>query len=139
VENDSSETAELLARAACGDADAFADLFALHRALSRRAVALRLDRRVGARVDASDVVQETYLEALRRLPDDLRRRPLPFVLGPRWLARERVLGRHRQHLHAERRAATREAPPLPADASSCLVSGLPVAADGKRRRVQRVG
>jgi RNA polymerase sigma-70 factor (ECF subfamily) len=114
----------LLRRAAQGEADAFAELFARHREPVRQAVALRLDRRLSARVDASDVVQETYLEALRRLPEYLRQPPLPLALWLRWLARERVLMLHRRHLDADRRAVGREAPPLPADASSCFVSAL---------------
>src|SRR5262249_10247848 len=37
---------------------------------------------------------------------------------------ERVLMLHRRHLHAEARAVAREAAPLPADSSACLVSAL---------------
>jgi RNA polymerase sigma-70 factor (ECF subfamily) len=124
VRVDSAETQDLLERAGRGEADAFAGLFARHREFVRQTVALRLDRRLAARVDASDVVQETYLEALRRLPDYLRERPLPLSLWLRWLARERVLALHRQHLYADRRAVGREAPPLPADSSACFVSAL---------------
>ena len=124
MQEDSAETLELLERAARGEPDAFAGLFARHRQLVRQAVALRLDRRLAARVDASDVVQETYLEALRRLPDYLRKPPLPLALWLRWLARERVLMLHREHLYADCRAVGREAPPLPANASSCFVSAL---------------
>jgi hypothetical protein len=43
-------------------------------ACQRRMVAVRLDRRLAARVDASDVVQETLVEVARRLDDDLRER-----------------------------------------------------------------
>ena len=63
---------DLLARAARGERAAFDELFARHRDRLGRAVALRLDRRLAARVDASDVVQDVCLEAFRRLPDYLR-------------------------------------------------------------------
>src|SRR5262249_8921024 len=80
--------------------------------------------RLTARVDASDVVQETYLEALRRLPGYLHEPGLPFVLWLRWLGREKGLGLHRRHLHAGRRGVTREVPPLPPDSSACFVAAL---------------
>ena len=41
---------------------------AQHRGRLRRMVALRLGRRLQGRVDPSDVIQEAYLEAARRLP-----------------------------------------------------------------------
>lgn len=124
MSDEPSDTAKLLERARRGEPAAFAELFARHREQVRQAVALRLDRRLAARVDVSDVLQETYLEASRRLPDYLARAPLPFGLWLRWLARERVLMLHRQHLLADRRAVGREAPPLPADASSVFVGAL---------------
>ncbi len=124
VETDSAETLKLLERARKGELAACAELFARHRELVRQAVALRLDRRLGARLDVSDVVQETCLEAARRLPDYLHGPSLPFGLWLRWLAREKVLALHREHLYADKRAVGREAPPLPADSSACFVSGL---------------
>ncbi len=120
MSDDPAEVRDLLVRAGQGEPAAVAELFARHREEVRRAVALRLDRRLAARVDISDVLQETYLEASRRLPDYLRQRPLPFALWLRWLAREKVLALHRQHLYADRR----EAAPLPADSSALLVRGL---------------
>src|SRR5215468_6446041 len=111
MSDDSSDTHELLERARHGNPAAFEELFARHREQLRQAVALRLDRRLAARVDVSDVVQETYLEAARRLPDYLNRADMPFALWLRWLARERVLMLHRQHLFADKRALGREVRP----------------------------
>ena len=90
----------LLGRAARGERAAFEELFARHRPRLTRAVALRLDRRLAARVDASDVVQEACLEAFRRLPDYLRQPDLPLDVWLLWLAREQVLMAHRKHLIA---------------------------------------
>ncbi len=118
------ETQQLLERAQRGDHVAFEMLFQRHRAKLRRAIALRMDRRVAARVDASDVIQETYLEAFRRLPRYLQEPEMPFYLWLCWLAREKVLALHRRHLGAEKRAVTHEAPLLPADSSSAFVSAL---------------
>jgi RNA polymerase sigma-70 factor, ECF subfamily len=122
--DDPADTARLLARARGGDPAAFAELFAHHQAGLRQAIALRLDRRVAARADVSDVLQETYLEASRRLPGYLDRPAMAFGLWLRWLAREQVLMLHRKHLLAGRRAVGREAPHLPVDSSAAVVRGL---------------
>jgi RNA polymerase sigma-70 factor (ECF subfamily) len=124
MSDDPSATRELLERARRDDPTALPELFARHQAELRQAVALRLDRRLAARVGVSDVLQDAYLEALRRLPDYLAQATLPFDLWLRWLAREQVLAAHRRHLLADRRAVGREAPPLPADASSIFVGAL---------------
>ena len=115
---------QLLEQVRQGQPEAVALLFARYRDRLRRAILLRLDRRVAARVDASDVLQETYLEAARRLPDYLERPPLPFALWLHWLAREQVVMCHRRHLGADKRAASREVAPLPADSSAQFVSGF---------------
>ena len=67
--DNSAATACLLERARAGDQAAVNELFARHRARLRRMVELRLDRRLQARIDASDVIQDAYLEAATRLDD----------------------------------------------------------------------
>ena len=119
---DPDETQKLLERTQLGDQASFELLFQRHRAKLRRAIALRMDRRVAARVDASDVLQDTYLEAFRRLPKYLQKPGMPFYLWLCWIAREKVLALHRRHLGAEKRAVTHEAPLLPADRSATFVS-----------------
>jgi RNA polymerase sigma-70 factor, ECF subfamily len=121
---DSTDTDLLLDRARQGDEQALAELFSRYRERLRLAIGLRLDQRLKARVDVSDVVQETYLEAARRLADYLNDPRLPFDLWLRWLAHEKVLALHRQHLYADKRAVRREVPPLPIDASSAVVAAL---------------
>jgi RNA polymerase sigma-70 factor (ECF subfamily) len=76
-------------------------------------VAVRLDRRLGARVDPSDVVQEALLDAAQELSDYLRQRPLPFYPWLRQLAWERLIELHRRHLQAQRRSVKREEPLAP--------------------------
>jgi RNA polymerase sigma-70 factor (ECF subfamily) len=114
----------LLDRAGRGERAAFEELFARHRARLGRAVALRLDRRLAARVDASDIVQDTCLEAFRRLPDYVRQPDMPLEVWLLWLAREQVLMAHRKHLFADKRAVGREVAPLPADSSAAVVRSL---------------
>ena len=52
----------------------------------RRLVAVRLDPRLAARADASDVVQEALADAARKLDGYLRDRPIPFYPWLRQLA-----------------------------------------------------
>jgi RNA polymerase sigma-70 factor (ECF subfamily) len=120
VKPDSEETRRLLERVEAGERAAFDGLLDRHRPFLRRLVELRLDARLRARLDPSDVVQETQLEAFRRLPDFLQRRPMPFRLWLRKTVQERLRMAERQHLEASRRAVGRELP-LP-DASSLLLA-----------------
>lgn len=104
----SDDTAVLLERATQGDARALGALFARYRERVRRLVALRLDARLQGRVDASDVIQEAFLEAARRLPDYGRDPGLPFYLWLRILVGQKILDQHRRHLGAQGRDVGRE-------------------------------
>lgn len=108
-----------LRAAAQGDGQAVSWLLELHRPRLRRMVNMRLDDRLSARLDASDVVQDTLLDAACKLADYIRERPLPFYPWLHRLTFERLAQAHRHHLGAMRRDAGREqsaAPPW-ADAS----------------------
>jgi RNA polymerase sigma-70 factor (ECF subfamily) len=102
------DTEELVDRASAGDQEARQQLLGRHRKRLREMVALRMDRRLIARVDPSDVVQEALTEAFQQLPNYLRNRPLPFYPWLRQLAWERLIGLHRRHLHAQKRSVRRE-------------------------------
>ena len=104
---------KLLQRATVGDQQAIQELLGLHRKRLKRMIVVRLDRRLTARVDPSDIVQEALADAARKLPEYLRLRPLPFFPWLRQLAWERVVRSHRQHLYAKVRSVAREEPPLP--------------------------
>ncbi len=118
------ETKKLIERTRNGDAAAFEELFRRHRGRLGKAIALRMDRRVAARVDASDVLQETYLEAFRRFPNYLEQEGMPFYLWLHWIAREKLIGLHRRHLMAGKRTVRYEVPLMPVDSSAEFVSGL---------------
>jgi RNA polymerase sigma-70 factor (ECF subfamily) len=113
VTRDDPTTEELLRRAGQGDRDARQALLGRHRDRLKHMVALRLDRRLTARVDPSDVVQEALLEAAQGLSDYLRQRPVPFYPWLRQLAWDRLVALHRRHLHALRRSVKREQPLAP--------------------------
>jgi RNA polymerase sigma-70 factor (ECF subfamily) len=102
------DTTRLLEQAAGGDRAAWGALLTRHTDRLLRMLALRLDTRLQGRIDPADVLQETCVDALRRLPDYLREPTMPFFLWLRFLAGQKLLELHRHHLGAQRRAAGRE-------------------------------
>jgi RNA polymerase sigma-70 factor, ECF subfamily len=107
---DAAETQALLEHAARDDPSAIDRLLACHREPLRRVIAMRLDRSLGRREDASDVVQGVLLEASRRLADYLRNPALPFALWLRQIACDQLIDVHRRHRVAARRSIDRERP-----------------------------
>ncbi len=105
---DSLESDRLLQQACNGDVHAFDRLFERHRAELHRMLDLRIDPRLRQRVDPSDLVQEAHMEAVRRLDQYTRQRPMPFRIWLRQIAYERLLMMRRRHIEAGRRAVGRE-------------------------------
>lgn len=99
---------ELLRRASEGDATAWPVIFGQVHARLRRMVAVRLDVRLAGRIDPSDVLQETYIDAVNQLAEYLETRPYPFFLWLRFLTGNRLNKLHRYHLGTQSRDATRE-------------------------------
>jgi RNA polymerase sigma-70 factor (ECF subfamily) len=136
VSSSAPDTDQLLDRASHGDGAARQELLIRHRQRLRKLIALRLDRRLAARVDPSDVVQEALADADRKLADYMRERPLPFYPWLRQIAVERVAKLHRRHLHAGKRNARREEPGvlnLP-DESALQLAGRLLAPDSSPSR-----
>jgi RNA polymerase sigma-70 factor (ECF subfamily) len=123
VQPDSAELRGLLAQVRAGNRQAFEQLFARHQAYLHRLVALRLDRRLRSRVDATDVVQETHLEAMRRLEAYLERPVLPFRLWLRQIAFDCAMKARRHHMDTLRRSLEKEVP-LPEQSSAVLARQL---------------
>ena len=71
----SSETNRLLRCAADGDRESLGALLARHENRLRRMVAFRLDPRLQGRIDASDVIQEVYVQVAQHLGEYLRPSP----------------------------------------------------------------
>jgi RNA polymerase sigma-70 factor (ECF subfamily) len=90
-------------------------------------VAIRLDPRLAARVDPSDVVQEALLDAAQQLDRYLRERPVDFYPWLRRLAWEHLVKLHERHVQARRRSVLREEPgilALPEDSAVLLAQRL---------------
>jgi RNA polymerase sigma-70 factor (ECF subfamily) len=134
------DTEELLRQAGAGDASARGALLDRHRRRLRRMIALRMDPRLAARLDPSDVVQETLVEADRRLDRYLDERPIPFYPWLRQLAWDRLVGQHRWHLRSRRRSVLREeaeAPALPDASAAELVDRLLAQGESPSAGLQR--
>ena len=105
---DSDQTASLLDRVAAGNPAALEHLLQLHRPYLKRVVQLRLDPAVTARVDASDVVQETQIVIAKRIGDFIKRRPTSFRIWIRRKALEQLVDQLRRHVGAKKRSVYKE-------------------------------
>jgi RNA polymerase sigma-70 factor (ECF subfamily) len=125
---DANEAHRLLRQAAQGDPERFGALLEEYRPRLRRMVALRLDPRLHGRIDPSDVIQETYLEATARLVEYLQKPAMPFFLWLRFLAGQKLVTLHRHHLGRQMRDAGREVAldrgRLPETSSAALAAQL---------------
>jgi RNA polymerase sigma-70 factor, ECF subfamily len=120
VKPDSTQTQGLLQQIADGNAQALDRLLEHYRPRLHAFVEARLDPKLRARVDPSDVVQEAQLEVMQRMDDFLRRRPMPFHVWARKTAYARLLNLRRDHRQSARRSVDREVA-MP-DRSSLLVA-----------------
>jgi RNA polymerase sigma-70 factor (ECF subfamily) len=98
----------LLARAAAGDEQAAGAVVCTYDDRLRRVIRVRLDRRITRRVDVDDVLQETHMEAVQRLPEFIEQRQVPLLIWLRFLAVQRCITLARRHLVASARDARRE-------------------------------
>ena len=125
---EASETDRLLQRAVGGDETSWGVLLTQHEERLRRMIAFRLDQRLQGRIDASDVIQEVYLEAFTHLADYVRHPAMPFFLWLRGIAGNKLLELHRHHLGTGMRDAGREVSlysgTLPETTSAALAAQL---------------
>ncbi|MFO0964594.1 MAG: sigma-70 family RNA polymerase sigma factor [Gemmataceae bacterium] len=144
VKSDSERTLALLAQIAAGDPQALEQLLARFQPDLVAFVECRLDPRVRARFNGSDVVQEAQLQVVRRMDDFLKRRPMPFHLWVRKTAYQRLLNLQRDHRRRAKRSVEREVV-LPATTSSRLARPLlckqpsPSAHVAAREQAERIG
>jgi RNA polymerase sigma-70 factor (ECF subfamily) len=86
-----------------GDESALAELFTRHRQRLKRMVKLRMDHRLQGRIDASDVLQEAYLDIARRAREYVASPSMPAFLWLRWITGQRLVNLHRRHLGSRTR------------------------------------
>lgn len=108
VTDDDEHLDALLRSATAGDQQALATLFAHYSERLKRMIRLRLDRRLNGRVDASDVMQEAYLEIHKRFPEYVQGSTVPFFLWLRLVTGQKLVDVHRHHLGVKMRNAGQE-------------------------------
>ncbi len=99
---------ELLVQMRSGDEQALADVFSHYRERLRRIIQFRLDYRLAGRVSDSDVLQEAYIAAAKRLDHFSRHQEMPAFLWLRLVVGQQLIDLHRQHLQASKRDARQE-------------------------------
>lgn len=102
------DSAQLLRRAKEGDQTSLGELMNMYRPYLLVLSSRYLDNRVQGRLDANDIVQQTFLEAHRDFPgfrgDDIA----SLLAWLRNILRNNVSTAHQRHLVAQRRTAARE-------------------------------
>ena len=103
-----NDTQELDRRLRNGDEEALGELFATCRERLCRVVDFRLDERLRARIDAMDVLQETFLAARSRLHHYAGSSYTSPFLWFRSILTQTLIDLHRRHVGAQMRNADRE-------------------------------
>lgn len=100
------------------------EMLVVHRERLCRMVALRMDRRLKGRLDASDVIQEAFFEAAERF-DEFQRQPAQsFFLWLRFLTLQQLMIAARRHLTTQARAAGKEVDLVATGAAEISSAGL---------------
>lgn len=100
-------SSQILARLQAGGMQQLTELFMTLRAHLRNMIEVRLDRRLHARVDASDIVQETFVRASRNLETYLAAPGMHPVVWLRLIGKHILAETHRRNFR-ERRSPARE-------------------------------
>lgn len=84
------------------DSDDLAGAFSEHYSRLERMIEFRLDPRLRNRVDPADILQDTFIEAQRRLPGFLENRAVSMFVWIRQLTLQRLIDVHRSHFRDKR-------------------------------------
>lgn len=99
---------DVIRRMRSGDEQALADVFSHYRSRLRQIVRFRLDYRIAGRLSDSDVLQEAYLAAAKRLPHFGDHDEMSAFLWLRLVTNQQLVDLQRQHVSAEKRDVRRE-------------------------------
>lgn len=99
---------ELIAQLKDGSDAALAELFSHHHDRLKRIVRFRLDHRLAGRISESDVIQDSFLSASKRVDHYRGKEDMPFFVWLRLIINQQLADLHRQHLQAEKRDVRKE-------------------------------
>jgi RNA polymerase sigma-70 factor (ECF subfamily) len=108
MNEDSLPVDELLAQALGGDREAMGRLLEDQRAALHRLAEGQLEGRIAVRVDASDVVQQTFLEAYRSFPQFAGRDARELVAWLQGILDHKIASAIRDHTLIQKRSLARE-------------------------------
>lgn len=123
-------------RLRAGDKTALAELFGQYRPQLRRLVELRIAGPLTSRVDPSDILQETFMDASRKIDGYVRDPRVTLFVWLRGLTLDRMAKVQRQHLGVQSRAVSRELR-LPEESSLALGRRLLAGGPTPSRVVER--
>lgn len=99
---------EIIAALQTDREQALAQYFQIVRPRLKRIVNFRLDYRLSGRVSESDVLQETYVRAAKRIDHFLAKKEMQFFVWLRLEINQKLHELHRYHFAAEKRDARKE-------------------------------
>jgi RNA polymerase sigma-70 factor (ECF subfamily) len=122
------ESEEVLERLRSDGEQVLASVFAANQDRFWHLVNFRMDRRIAARVDADDVLQESFVAAVSRLDHYLKDPSFSLFAWLRMIVSQTLVDVHRRHVGAEMRSAGREVSigkqNFPQTTSVCLAAHL---------------
>lgn len=108
MSHETPDTLQLLRQARQGDAAALGRLFEFHRVSLRNLAERQLQGRVSTRVDASDIVQQTFLDAHRNFGQFAGADESELLSWLRSILDQNVAGVIRHHALLQKRSVRRE-------------------------------
>jgi RNA polymerase sigma-70 factor (ECF subfamily) len=108
VKSDSEETRQLLVRAGEGDRAVLGELLTRYSRRLLGMLEVRMDQRLRGRIDANDVLQDAFIEAMSSFSSYVGTGASSFYLWLRCITLRTLHHAHRYHLGAQARDARRE-------------------------------
>lgn len=114
---------DTIQRLLAGDETRLSPLLQHYRPRLRRMVAMRTGGQMAARVDPSDVLQDAFIEATKKVTRYIESPKVGFFVWLRGLTQDALFNTKRQHIDAKKRSLAREVN-LPTDGSEILARQL---------------